>query len=275
MEASYIAHLNSRYDGVEYIRIQQNEGSFSNGGNQNWWSQRTQIKNGLNYKDFHRDQNYRLWKLGCGIIAMCDAEIFLTQADPESRPMDPHRDIAYDPNTGMVQVSDYMSFIENKMKTYPIPGDRLHYITGLIPYKMRSGLKSFLKANRYQYTSVQWAPYWLYGKARKKRLILEDIERMLQDNLPVVFSYYSFDKNRKIGLYSSLESAIDRDTPDPHRTDINSHYMTIIGLYRYSANDSSEDKYILKVVSWGNIYYIRYDEYGSGLSYFSNILKIG
>lgn len=276
MEVTCIAQLNSRYDGVDYIRIQQKESSFFNGGNQNWWSQKTQIKRGLNYKDFHRDQNYRLWKLGCGVIAMCDAEIFLTQAGTESRPADlSHADLVYDPNTGMVQDSDYMAFIECKMKTYPIPGDMLHYITGLMPFKMRSGLKSFMKANRYQYTSVQWAPYSLCGKTRRKSLILADIERMLQDNLPVVFSYYTFDKNRKVGLYSSLERAINRDAQDPRRTDINSHYMTIIGLYRYSVHYLSEAKYILKVVSWGNIYYIRYDEYSDSLSFFSNILKIG
>ena len=275
MEASYIAHLNSRYDGVDYIRIQQKESSISNGGNQNWWSQRTLTKRGLNYKDFQRDQNYRLWKLGCGVIAMCDAEIFLIQAGTGSPSKDmSHSGIVYDPNTGMVQDNDYMAFIERKMKTYPIPGDLLHYITGLMPFRMRSGLKSFLKANRYQNVSVQWAPHRLCGKARKKSLTLADIERMLQDNLPVVFSYYSFDKGRKIVLYSSLERAVNRDAQDPHRTVINSHYMTIIGLYRYSAHHSSEDKYILKVVSWGNIYYIRYDEYGDSLSFFSNILKI-
>ena len=131
MEASCIAQLNSSYGGVDYIRIHQKEGSFSNGGDQSWWSERIPTKRGLNYKDFHRDQNYRLWKLGCGIIAMCDAEIFLTQADPGAQSSDlSHRDIVYDPNTGVIQVSDYMAYIERKMKTYPIPGDRLHYKIG-------------------------------------------------------------------------------------------------------------------------------------------------
>ena len=53
-----------------------------------------------------------------------------------------------------------------------------------------------------------------------------------------------------------------------------SHYMTIIGLYRYASEQPLQYKYILEVVSWGQVYYIDYDMYAKNLNYFSNILSV-
>lgn len=50
--------------------------------------------------------------------------------------------------------------------------------------------------------------------------------------------------------------------------------MIVIGLYKFIKADGSDYDYIMKVTSWGEIYYIRYDEYSENLDYFSNILSI-
>ena len=56
--------------------------------------------------------------------------------------------------------------------------------------------------------------------------------------------------------------------------EVESHYMTIIGLYKYWDEEIKRFEYILEVVSWGDVYYIGYDEYSDNISYFSNILTI-
>lgn len=54
---------------------------------------------------------------------------------------------------------------------------------------------------------------------------------------------------------------------------INSHYMTVIGICRY-IDDNSDYKYVMKIVSWGDIYYIRYDEYRESIRYACNFLNV-
>lgn len=56
------------------------------------------------------------------------------------------------------------------------------------------------------------------------------------------------------------------------RTD--SHYMTVVGLYKYADKNPMDYKYVLEVVSWGDVYYIDYDEYAQKLGYFTNILSV-
>lgn len=48
--------------------------------------------------------------------------------------------------------------------------------------------------------------------------------------------------------------------------------MTVIGICRY-IDDNSDYKYVMKIVSWGDIYYIRYDEYSESISYACNFLS--
>ena len=47
-----------------------------------------------------------------------------------------------------------------------------------------------------------------------------------------------------------------------------SHYMTIIGLYKWPSQQPWKYKYILEVVSWGEDYYIDFDEYAPTLDYY-------
>ena len=49
--------------------------------------------------------------------------------------------------------------------------------------------------------------------------------------------------------------------------------MTVIGICRY-IDDNSDYKYVMKIVSWGDIYYIRYDEYRESIRYACNFLNV-
>ncbi len=104
-----------------------------------------------------------------------------------------------------------------------------------------------------------------------KTKIARKIETMVSKNLPVVFSYYSFNDDDEIMLYSNWTIAKENVKI---KKSTNSHYMTIIGYYKYLGKDDKNCSYILKVVSWGEIYYINYDKYADKLSYFSNILEV-
>ena len=95
----------------------------------------------------------------------------------------------------------------------------------------------------------------------------------MNEDIPVVFSYHTFTEGDGIIMYDSLENAekgiINGDTETP-----DSHYMTIIGLYRCPGEQPWSYKYYLEVVSWGKVYYIDFDMYAKNLDYFSNILSV-
>lgn len=55
---------------------------------------------------------------------------------------------------------------------------------------------------------------------------------------------------------------------------LTSHYMIIIGLYKYVGERSLQYEYILEVVSWGEVYYIDFDMYAKKLNWFSNIMSV-
>ncbi len=97
----------------------------------------------------------------------------------------------------------------------------------------------------------------------------------INNDLPVIFSYYTADDDNPITLYSEIEYAKLRDEKsDAGKEPARRHYMTIVGLHKYFKESTMTYEYILEVVSWGNIYYIRYDDYSDNISYFSNILRI-
>lgn len=274
MEAVWVAELPNKYSGVEYLKVEETADSFKHGGNQGWWQEEANSEESRNFGDFATDKAYRIWKTGCGLIAVTDVEIYLMQQNEGYKPS--ISELPSDPDTGIIQKEDYMAYANfNADLIYDYGGGILHYCTGLPPRNMEVGLEAFLRRNKHEQKSVTWSPYSLYGKEDEKKLVLNEIQKMLNNDLPVVFSYYSPDKDKPLRLYSTLEHAklADKDADQNSRTPI-SHYMTVIGLYKYMDEDSTDYEYILKIVSWGKIFYVRYDDYSDNLSYVSNILRI-
>lgn len=75
-------------------------------------------------------------------------------------------------------------------------------------------------------------------------------------------------------MYYDRDSVIDHNGDEAYYNPTNSHYMTIIGYSKYHDFNTKNDKYILKIVSWGSIYYVDYDEFKKQLGVFTNILEI-
>lgn len=145
---------------------------------------------------------------------------------------------------------------------------------------MEDSLSDYLENNKSSFSTVKWAPRNAWGIFQKNK-VLNDIEEMLRNNLPVVFSY----DGSRIGkeketliMYKELNDARirlqDKDIDEDKTEPVTSHYMTIIGTHKYLDKASNHYETILKVESWGNIYYVRYDDYSRRLSYVTNILRI-
>lgn len=271
-DTGLIAKLNNQFSGMNYLHIAGNDGAIYEGGQQNWWMDKAAYQEdsgGMDrVKKITTDKYYRLWKNGCGTIAMSDAELYMALQNKGHSLRYP---VTYNKNTGLCTERDYREYVERMYDNiYVIGSDPISYVTGLTPWAMEKGLRNFLKTNNCASTNVKWARYRWKRKSSQKGAVLYDIKKMLKDNIPVVFAYYAFGK-KKITLYSSLQDALNR-VKEPNG--INSHYMTVIGLYKFEDADAMEYKYILEVVSWGKIFYIDYNEYANKLSYFSNILSV-
>ena len=310
-----VAALREIFPGHPYLMVEDGRGGFSEGGNQNWWSRKTKITghkgitDGLKKK--MRDRSYRLWKGGCGVIALCDMELYLAKLRDvdhlENGPDSKHKEKnpkqngpdfrqkeripehkAYDqnhneinsshkdqnlgqksfPHSYGIEAGDYMSYVEKRYASrYVLWANPVDCTTGLQPWKMIYGFWRFVREGAHPYKRVVWAKHCLKPRKWQKKAVLSDIERMLSRNIPVVFSCHRFGKKHDTGLYRTLEEAGNGKPPET----VNGHYMTVVSLHK---SPSFEGKYILKVISWGKIYYVDYDEYASGLNFFHNILTV-
>lgn len=259
--SSRMKTLYNKYSGVDYLKV-----GGLNGGNQGWW------KNSKN-TGIAKIMDERMEKKGCGVIAMTDFELYMEQQRGYSAPKNPYKCIG----SGVaINKKDYMNYANyNRDRVYYLGGNVFTgallntVVGGVIPGDMERGIESYLKHNNCPYKNATWAPACV-GKADLKIIIGRKIEAMISQKLPVVFSYYSSDDD-EIMLYYS-EKGAEKRTGKKEST--NSHYMTIIGYSRVPG-DGKSYSYVLKVVSWGKIYYINYDEYADKLSCFSNILEVG
>lgn len=275
-EAEYIiTKLTNRYNGVDYLRVEESEGVYKHGGDQEWWKELVSSQKTLNYSDYRKDRAFGMWRLGCGVTAMTNLELYLTQQNTGfSAPSNP---ISYDGATGIIKKENYMRYAEkNRDDVYPLYRlPLLNYNTGLLPVDMEVSLRNYLRYNKKWFTSAEWAPRRTWGVFQKNK-VLNDIEEMLRNNYPVVFSYDGGIEKKQLIMYKKLNDARIRlqDKDGKNTEPVTSHYMTIIGTHKYLDKASNHFETILKVESWGNIYYVRYDDYSRRLSYVTNILRI-
>ena len=268
--------------GYQYLNIVDENGNFTDAGNQVWWSTKTNNTED-NFVNFLSDISLRLWNQGCGVIAMTDLEIYLAQKNgydftypfPTVEFNDTTKAPIFDSSTGCMDRDEYMSYVEyNSLYKY-ILSEPLNYFTGVCTWDMESGIRKFLKHNNAVSQKVSWAPYALQCASDERIAVAEQMEKMLSENIPVVFAYYTPDKDRdkKLPLYSNEEGAKNRD--DTYiREYVSSHYMTVLGLIKSLNAERTGYDYVMKVASWGEIYYINYQEYSKNFSSFSNILSI-
>lgn len=271
VEKVTVAKLDNKFGDWAYLKIKESENISYDGGDQNWWADKTIYTPDDGLIEIFKlsgDDYYRLWQLGCGTVAMSDAELYLTMQNDGYSLSVP---ATLDTSTGICGKDEYRDYLEQMYSSvYPIWKDGISCEVGLNPVHMDLGFSTFLKRNGHSTTNVTWAKNSIVGINTQKQYVLETVEEMLNDNIPVVFSCH--DPSNPIMLYKEYEYVKPKN-PDGSRNP-KSHYMTIVGLYKYADKNPMDYKYILEVVSWGEIYYIDYDEYADKLSYVSNILSV-
>lgn len=269
-----VAKLKSSFSD-HYLTIAGQGGPVYYGGNQSWWQDKVTTGDDMGHDQrLQEDRYYRLWRIGCGIIAMSDAELYLTLQGSGYRLSVPDPFGDQFRQTGWCPIDAYRDYIEQMYDTkYAITGGFVNRRAGLYPWKMAGGLRDFLTANGCAGKKVTWAANGrIFGRI-KKRKVLDEVERMLREDIPVVFSYHSFAGDQII-LYDSIQEAADNASRSDAPASADSHYMTIIGLYKSPGGRPGQYEYFLQVVSWGRVYYINYEQYAKKLDYFSNILSV-
>lgn len=247
-------------EGWEYLPIILENGQRTHGGNQGWYRATAKVeelnKQGITkrYQLCRRDESYRLASLGCGVVAMTNAEIYLGRKLREN-----------------LSKEGYQAALKERWdKKYRIGKSYFNYLTGLYPWKMTKGLKSFLHEIGSDLKKVQWAPFFLSSPQKQRELVLQRMTDMLRADCPVVFSYHTFDPQKgRLTLYGSLEAAIRGGKPGVGDETVDSHYMTAIGLYQAKGK-----LIIIQTESWGRIFYVRFDGFSKRLNYFTNILSV-
>lgn len=260
-ELSYCLEPNYDFD---YIRIQNDESRLY-GGYQGWWHRgELDDKFLINYYEYVNSMDYRIGGWGCGLIAASDFEIFMSQQRGYIHPY--QKTVNWNSN-GVVDMDSYRSYVEYNCKHIYLLSDYLQsYVLGVSPFSISNGIKEFLFTNGNHYAYVKWSP------SMNDYELINTIEKMIQDNVPVIFSYYY--KKDDLTLYYSYENAKNGLTGDGYSWDTNSHYMTIYGYTKYLKPNSNQYSYILEVVSWGKHYFIDYDEFKENISYTTNILEV-
>ncbi len=268
----YLKVENPDYNGTSSTQL------FFDGGYQGWWRRKMTTTPDPTSEDskflsYLLDPSYRLSGFGCGVIAMSDLEIFLTQQNGGFR--SPNQGLLYESTisqNGLIKYDDYVKYVEyNRDNVYKLNADYISYYAGVLPSDMEKGIEEYLKYNNHNCNRAIWAPYSIISDPKIETA--EKIEKMIGMNIPVVFAYHSF-LGEKLVLYQNEADALNDSLASGSDGFCSSHYMTIIGIEKYLEESGISYKYILKVVSWGNIYYVNYDEYAKKLSSFSNILEL-
>lgn len=171
---------------------------------------------------------------GCGMISAIDCGLYL--ANNTSISMHDYLQLCHQFSTAIVFTK---LFTREFFGTISI---------GILPFQICRYINSI--------GSIQIKAKWNGIHGHKN--MLSTMEEMLSNNIPVIWGLYRY--NRRITLYSY------DSTNDTYKAtaSTNSHYVNAIAIIH---NDTQIHNTMIKVSSWGQIFYIDYDEY---LAYVGN-----
>ena len=154
----------------------------------------------------------------------------------------------------------YMQLLSNKLTI------STGMISGVWPAFIPSSYNGAIN-DAFEVCGIDYTASWNFSCSQEK--CKKDIKRMLSNDIPVVFAYYSNDD--ELNLYESTDL-----TNFTLKQPIKSHYMVITGIIEFSDGvvGITKHKTLYEVSSWGKKYYIDAETYLSNLSPFSNILNI-
>lgn len=277
---------NPNYININYSDNMKWEGnvfknSISYGSNQGWFENEF-YKNMLYDSDSIKGENIKA--SGCGLIAACDVFAYLsldkkynfsntwnklrfkTSYSSVIGQSPLYSYIRHGSYQNTLNYIDYMSYIglmasRFNVSTKIITGVWTVNVPGSLPYEFNKIFKE---------SKVKLYAYW--NKNKEPSICKSTIEKMLKNNIPVIFCFDNTGLNgKKIDLHEStdLRSYISH-------ANVGCHFMTVTGLIEYTpeAVKLTGHKTLLQVSSWGKKYYIDFEEYSKYLSVFSNILTI-
>lgn len=234
---------------LEYMTMENNNDNFimisgqesRYGGNQQWWEKK----------------NETIAKYGCGVIAMCNIELYLKKNIVKMHGL--NNSFTAD---NEIHIDDYTEYVNERYI------NRYHFISfppfswlGLMPWTMKAGLKKFFKEEKAN-VKIKWAPTLNKGQ------IMSYVTSMLDNDIPISASYYVFNKKNTLNFYvydDSKKTMIKA-------SGCSSHYFNITGIKDVAENMETTKYFIIS--SWGKKYYIKVNEWIEKLSYFSNILFV-
>jgi hypothetical protein len=226
-------------------------------------------------------KDYIIHNYGCGTIATADLFLYLALQDGARNT--PDTEIALR-GTKLVRYENYDSYVRNINDQYT---KTKRYIAVL-------GTKIASAVNAYSdFYDLGYQAAW------KLRLtyydMLDTIEEMLSQDIPVILSIGPNTPNLwgKNGISFYKYRAIDFRSPDPipaknaettqpnpldiikmpyyykvSQSKINGHFVTVTGIIR----DDLVRQVMLRISSWGEEYYINYEEYRNYIERFSDTI---
>ena len=222
------------------------------GGSQMWFSNKHKLS-----------KDYIIHHYGCGTIAMADLFLYMANKSyvyttPITEGIIKDADYAY--------YTDYMSYVR-KINTYYT---KTRPFIAVLGPRLAFAFNSYAK--KYQFNlRARWELTLSYYD------MLENIEEMLYYDIPIILSigpntpklwgkkgitFYHGDvikdTDDKKDKYDSLINPVLYKL-NPVRNNINSHYVTVTGIYRMKYK--SKKTTVLGISSWGKQYYINYNEY--------------
>lgn len=227
-------HTNARYSDVkiyklknDYIRVGEEK---SYGGNQGWLG----------------DEFSSINKNGCGVISACDILLYLTNSFDYKDGL--ANEVVLDDDYYNKQY--YIKYAVTMNNQFLPMGKK-----GLWGTTMALGVSRYFKQ-----IGVKMKAIW----KMTDNDFLEDVEEMLEQNIPVSMSAndikQGYGDECKIKMYQPIDENIwwIKDKMVAIKQ-FHSHYVTITAV----SEDNISGKKWFQVSSWGNKYYIDYDEYST------------
>ena len=219
-------------------------GEYAYGGRQRWWE----------------GENEKIRESGCGAIAMANVEIYLALYNDKFY----NSEICDNVIDNIVQYQFYKDYVNRRVsEAYNIT------LLDVTPWDMETGMCEYILKNGKELTySVKWA------KSQDDIVVNNNIIEMLNNNIPVVASYYNLlgSINEELGEGLALYR-IDENYFKLY-DNIYSHYYTITEVLKKYNSRKQQYIYYYKISSWGKELYIKCEDWLDDIDYTSNYLDI-
>jgi hypothetical protein len=237
-------YLSIKYTGEEVWNNEITNNKIGYGGNQSWF-----FIDEYWYDWFESD--YYIENYGCGLISASDVLLYLSMNDSDYQTVITDQ-IIY--NNGNIEYDSYCNYVKQMNWIY----FNLIRGIGITGPSIASGIESYSEiCNSKLYAK------WCISKDK----MLSRIKEMLINNIPVTLSIGP-DSKYGVNFYLLNSTTNDPYSFTEYKSNINSHYVTVTGILI----DQVKNQTMLKISSWGEEYYINYEEYINFVDNYSNYI---